>query len=144
MVKIMAKIKTFNKSNLGELRLALDVALAKLAETHGVVFDIGNIKFTENTFTTTLMGACTATTDDPYLQEVDIKNINQIKKFTNLRGVLLKTIIVRGAKFVVVGLKGTKTLLVKRENAQHGNIFCIPFEPYSSTCEVYKQIVSFN
>ena len=140
----MAKIKSFNKANLGDVRLALEEALASLAESHGVVFDIGNISFTENTFRTTLNAACTATTDNPYLQEVDIKHINQIKKYTNLRGVLLKTLVVRTHRYVVVGLKGTRTLLVKRENAQHGAILCIPFEPLSSTCEVYKQIKSFN
>lgn len=78
------------------------------------------------------------------MQEVDIKYINQIKKYANLRGILLKTLVVRGNRYVVVGLKGTKTLLVKRENAQHGNMLCVPFDPYSSMCEVYKQIKSFN
>lgn len=140
----MAKIKSFNKANLGDVRLALEEALASLAESHGVVFDIGNISFTENTFRTTLNAACTATTDNPYLQEVDIKAINQIKKYTNLRGVLLQTITFRGSSYVVVGLKGLKTLLVKRLNAQHGNIFCIPFTPFDPLCEVYTQIKSFN
>ncbi len=138
------KIKSFNKANLADVRLALDAALAKLAETHGIVFDIGNIKFTENTFTATLNAACTATTDNPYLQEVDIKAINQIKKYTNIRGILLQTITFRRNKYVVVGMRGTKTLLVKRENAQHGAIFCIPFEPFNASCEVYQQIKTFN
>ena len=44
-------IKQFDKSNLNEIRTAVDIALAGVGSQFGIKIDIGNIKFDDHTFT---------------------------------------------------------------------------------------------
>ena len=45
---------TFNKTSLGNIRSDINTALAQVSKKYGIELGIGNISFTENTFSTKL------------------------------------------------------------------------------------------
>jgi hypothetical protein len=53
------KIKSFSKSNLSEVRRAIDEALVKVEKEYGISLKIGNISFTNEQFTTKLVSKIT-------------------------------------------------------------------------------------
>lgn len=56
-------LKRFDKSNLGEVRSELNRALDNVAAKFGFKVNIGNIRFTENSFRTTLDVKLTGSSD---------------------------------------------------------------------------------
>lgn len=50
----MTTVTAFNKSNLPTIRADINVALAAVAKKYGIQMDIGNISFTETSFSTKL------------------------------------------------------------------------------------------
>jgi hypothetical protein len=54
----------FNKQNLKSFRTEMEDALGKVGKKYGVTFNIGNIRFTSDTFSTTVKCYGTATKSD--------------------------------------------------------------------------------
>lgn len=50
----MANIKSFDKHNLGTIRKDIEAALKSVGATHGISLRLGNIRFTNDTFSTKL------------------------------------------------------------------------------------------
>ncbi len=65
------KITKFDPTNLKALRVAINEALAKVGEAHGVKLDFHKINFDDQKFTTQLIGVCGE--EDAYA--LDYKNM---------------------------------------------------------------------
>ena len=59
----MAKIKSFDKSNLRDLRTSIDAALNEVASKYGIKLTIGGIAFSADNFRAKLEGKCTVVTE---------------------------------------------------------------------------------
>jgi hypothetical protein len=110
--KMSAKISKFERSNLKELRVAIDAALAKVGAEYGIDIVVGNISFTSEKFTTKL----TSTIRNPAVtaainngESVAAAKVNAFARKMGIpNDVFGKTINVNGSEFVVVDAKESR------------------------------------
>jgi hypothetical protein len=94
----MGKITKFDATNLKALRGAINEALAKVAEAHGVVLEFHNITFDNEKFSTKLVGTCGG--HDAYA--VDYKNAAEL--YGAKQEWLGKTFVYGKQTFKLIGL----------------------------------------
>lgn len=101
----------FNKQNLATIRKDIDAALAEVAAKHGITLGIGNISFTDTSFTTKL----TAMIKDGNVATDDTMSAKQMtwakdfKLYASLYGMkaedLGKKVTIGSTEYVIVGAR---------------------------------------
>lgn len=135
----MQKITSFNKENLRDLRIELNLAFAEIEKKTGVKIAIGNIGFRSDTFTFKGSAVLASTVSDPYLQGVDPSMIDNLKRFTYGPKALLKRITIGGRKVVIVGQKGRNRLLYKVEGSP-SQTYWISLDPFNDPQKILEQL----
>ena len=113
----MTKLTSFDKNNLGNVRAALDTALAQVEKEFGIKIKVGNIKFTAESFKASLEAMVGA--DDPVLAGVDPKYVQEIVKYINTKDLFKAETTIGGVKSTVVGMKprtSGQTVVIRRSN----------------------------
>lgn len=96
------KIKSFSKSNLPEVRIAINEALAKVEREYGISLEIGNISFTNEQFTTKLVSKVT----DPTVVLASNSGLFEMYGLpSNLAG---QTVTHAGKKYRITGVNRAK------------------------------------
>lgn len=72
-------MKSFNKQNLQEVRVDITLALQEVAKKHGIQLAIGNISFSDTSFTAKMTALITDATEAPMSGE----QVKWAKAFTN-------------------------------------------------------------
>lgn len=115
----MSKITSFDKSNLTNVRAAMETALAAVEKEFGIKIKVGGIKFTAESIKATLEAMVGA--DDPLLQGVDPKYVQELTKYRDTNNLFKEETTVGGVKCVIVGMKPrtTGTQLVVRRSSDN-------------------------
>lgn len=119
----MAKVKSFDRANLKDIRADLNTALAAVAKKHGITLDVGNIRFDATSFSTKLIATVaatgsTATTAAP--AGVNPTWVANFKKYAVMFGLkptdLNKQIKYAGKTVTIVGIrpKANYPLVIQR------------------------------
>lgn len=127
----MAKITGFSKPNLNVIRADIDRALAAVGAKHGIGLKIGNIRFTNDTFSTKLeavvLTADTATEDVTFA-----KYAADYKRYAPLYGypiALLNSgqVTHAGKSYTILGYnsRGKRYPIIAR-NVADGKIYKLP------------------
>lgn len=122
----MTKITKIDQVSLVQIRKKLNDALDAIEKDLGVKISIGRIRFNEEGFRFDGAAVLSQALTDPYLKGVQIEYINQIKRGPS-KNVLLKRFKYNNKTYVVVGLKGKNTLIVKLEGKAHGDAYRLKF-----------------
>lgn len=111
----MSKITAFDKSNLVNIRAAIDAAMENVEKEFGITIKLGNIKFTSES----IKASIEAMIADPVLDGVDPKYVQEILKYRESKDLYKEKTIVGGVECVIVGIKprttGT-TAVIRRSN----------------------------
>jgi len=120
----MTKLTKIDNSNLGDVREAMRVALAKVEEEFGLKINIGTIKFTAESFKVDVSAMIGS--EDPMLAGVDPKYVQELNKYLDFRHLFKKEVTLHNTKFTVVGMKprSSARTLVARDQA--GRLKLIP------------------
>lgn len=109
----MAKVTSFDKQNLQAIRFSLNNAIAKVEEEFGIKIDIGSISYGADSFKTQLSSIINAgEVADPFYADVPADGIRELKRRIGTAS-FGKEIDINGAKAVLVGMKGSGTILFK-------------------------------
>ena len=95
-------IKTFNKSNLNQVRTDINSALKEVENKYGIKLDIGNISYNGSLFTTKLKAFATGG-DDTNVGKIEWDR--NCYKFGSKKGDFGRTIKFMGETFTVSGIK---------------------------------------
>lgn len=103
------KIESFNRENLKNMRKEINQALTALGDKYGVMFEIGNIRFSDHNFRTQL----SVTVSNPNL-EIQGAKANDFNRYCGIYGLvpsdLGKTFKgLTGETYKLVGLKSKST-----------------------------------
>jgi len=117
-------MNTFTKPNLDIIRADVNKALASVAKAHGITLDIGNIRFSEEQFTTKLTGTASATADGA-------ARLN-FERFASKFGIrpdsFGKTFDSRDQKFTIVGIKERSHKYPIIAESSKGGTFKLPLK----------------
>ena len=125
----MAKIKAFDRINLGPLRQDMEEALAKVAAAHGIKFSVGRISFMATTFKAEVTALVqTEETANPLLQGVSLADIAKVDKMALTAGKLLKKFLFSGREYIIVGFRGRSNLIVRKASEPYAGTFVLKLE----------------
>ena len=123
----MAKITSFDKTNLKNVRVAINEALASVEKQFGIKLDIGNISFSDNQFTTKLTAlagqAASAATNTDGDRQANSKWVSDFMKYARSLGFsqsdLGREVTIAGRKMKLVGARPRANLpLVVQVNGE--------------------------
>lgn len=101
----MSKITSFDKSNLSNVRAAIDAAMANVEKEFGITIQLGSIGFTAESIKASLV----AMIADPILEGVDPKYVQEILKYRDSKDLYKEKTIVDGVECIIVGIKPRTT-----------------------------------
>lgn len=101
----MTQITSFDKNNLGNVRAAIDAALAGVEKEFGIKIQLGSMKYTAESIKATLE----AMIADPILEGVDPKYVQEILKYRETKDLYKAETTIGGVKAIVVGIKPRTT-----------------------------------
>jgi hypothetical protein len=116
-----AKITAFDAKTVDAARAAIKAALEKVEADLGVRIEVGRITYGEKSFKaemTTMIE--TEELSNPALVGVDLKSIKQLQRYPNLRSAFLKQVSFKNLNMIVVGMRGTHTILVREIHKPSG------------------------
>lgn len=122
----MAKVKSFDKTNLKAIRADINTALAAVAKAHGITLDIGNIRFDANSFSAKLSAAVATAGATSTPEGVNATWVANFKKYAVMFGLkptdLNKQIKYAGKVVTIVGMRPKANLPLVVQRATGGCI----------------------
>lgn len=119
------KIQNFNKQNLPELRKEINEALLLVSQKYGVSFDLGNISFNDESFTSKL----TCTLVNKVAEESGIKvnakwkaDFDKNAWMHGLKDHFMKSFTMRNAEYVIVGMQPRKPNIIAKKGEGYVSI----------------------
>ena len=132
-------ITKFDKPSLAKLRKEIDAALAEVSRRNGVAIKMGNIRYTESTFSGKLeaavaSGASTGETVDPRM----VKYANDYKRYAGIHGLPIAllnngTVQFNGKRFTILGYNTRgKTYPIIARNSADQKVYKLPLAAVQS------------
>lgn len=121
-------ITQFDKTNLDEIRAALNAALGQVEANYGVKFDVGNISYRADSFKCGIQAVIAQSVSDPYLAGVSATFISEIKRYSFGKKLLSKVkTSPTSPTYVIVGMKGKGHLIAKLDGQPTGQMYRLEF-----------------
>lgn len=125
----MKKPEKFNRESLKETRDYLEKKFAEIYEETGIMFGIGNIRFSEDEFSTTLEGKLVQGGNAQEAKERKAKQEwdTYCRKFGLNPEYFGMNFLAKGEKFKIIGIKKyAETYPILAENLSNGKVYKFP------------------